>query len=156
MLANDLIQISHSTFSSLVLLVKKKDGTWRCCVDYRALNVVTVKDRFPMPTIDELLDELGQAKWFSKLDLHQGFHHICMVEEDIHKTTFQTPHGHYEFWVMSFGLCNAPATFQATMNELLKPFLAHLTYLETILKMLSQGEFYLQQSKCLFAKSQLQ
>jgi len=76
MLAVDLIQPSHNPYSSPVLLVKKKDGTWRCCVDYKALNAVTVKDRFPMPMVDELLDDLGHASCFSKLDLHQGFHQI--------------------------------------------------------------------------------
>jgi len=76
-----------------------------------------------MPTIDELLDELGQVAWLPKLDLRQRFHQIRMVEEDIHKTVFHTHHGHYEFKVMSFSMCNAPSTFQATMNEVLRPFL---------------------------------
>lgn len=123
LLKNGVIQQSHSLFASPVLLVKKKDGEWRLCVDYRKLNTYTVKDKFPIRIFDEIVDELAGSRVFSKLDHRLGYHQVCIKEGHEYKTAFQTHSGHYEYKVMSFGLTGAPATFQAFMNFVLAPLL---------------------------------
>nr|KYP43728.1 Retrovirus-related Pol polyprotein from transposon 297 family [Cajanus cajan] len=175
MLCYGFIQPSSGPFSSHVSYVKKKDSTWRVCIDFHALNSIIVHDHFSLPIINKLLDELVGASWFSKLELRQGFHQICMNIKDIPKMAFRTHHSHFEYRVMSFGLCNASSTFQATMNTIFAPFLRkfvvvffddilvysrslqdHLLHLEQVFQTLHDDEFSLQNSKCLIGQRQLE
>jgi hypothetical protein len=110
-------------YSTLVILVRKNDGSYRLCLKYYALNKIAIKDKFPIPFVDELLDEIYGAKCLAKLDLKLGYYHIRIREEDIPKTNFCTHEGLYESCVMPFGLSNAPTTSQTIMNDLFCPHL---------------------------------
>jgi hypothetical protein len=163
---------STSPFSSPVILVKKADSSWHFCMDYRALNEKTIKDKFPIPMVDELLDELHGSKFFTKMDLCSGYHQVRMHQADIEKTAFCTHQGHFKFTIMPFGQMNAPATFQALMIDILAPYTQkfvlvlfddiliysstwaeHLQLVKMVFQLLRQHHLFLKQSKCAFGSS---
>ncbi|KAJ9524294.1 hypothetical protein QJQ45_008499, partial [Haematococcus lacustris] len=174
LLSKGWIRPSSSPYGAPVLFVAKKDGTLRMCVDYRALNSMTVRNRYPMPRIEDLFDKLSGAKIFSSIDLQSGYHQIRITPENIPKTAFRTPFGHYEYLVLCFGLTNAPATFQAEMNRIFSDYINdfvvvylddiliysksaadHAKHLDLVLKRLREHELYAKLKKCDFNKPEV-
>ncbi|MBT0984553.1 reverse transcriptase family protein, partial [Salmonella enterica subsp. enterica serovar Typhimurium] len=163
------IQPSTSPWGASVLFMRKKDGTLRLCIDYRQLNRVTIKNRYPLPRIDDLFDQLRGACVFSKIDLRSGYYQLKIKDEDVHKSAFRTRYGHYEFLVMPFGLTNAPAAFMRLMNEVFQEYLDrfvivfiddilvysksksdHIRHLNLVLRKLREHQLYAKFSKCQF------
>nr|GEW38751.1 retrotransposon protein, putative, Ty3-gypsy subclass [Tanacetum cinerariifolium] len=168
------IRPSSSPWGAPVLFVKKKDGSFPMCIDYHERNKLTVKNRYPLPRIDDLFDQLQGSRVYSKIDLRSGYHQLRVQEEDISKTAFRTRYGHYEFQVMPFGLTNAPAVFMDLMNRVCKPYLdrfvivfiddiliysknkkEHEGHLKLILKLLKEEKLYAKFAKCEFWLSKL-
>ena len=123
LLDKGFIRPSTSPWGASVLFVKKRDGSLRLCINYKQLNKVTIKNKYPLPRIDDLFDQLQGTRCFSKIDLRSRYHQLRVKREDISKKDFHTRYGHYEFLVMLFGLTNAPTTFMDLMNRVFKPFL---------------------------------
>jgi hypothetical protein len=156
------------------MMVPKRDGTWRMCVNYWALNKITVKNKYHLPLIDDLLDQLKNVVYFTKLDFHSGYHQIRVVEQDAWKTAFKTKQVLFEWLVMTFGICNAPTTFMCVMNEVFRPFLddfvivylaeiiffsrtwdEHVRHVNQVLDTLQREKLYVKMSKCEFCKTAL-
>ncbi|CAI7867540.1 unnamed protein product [Closterium sp. NIES-53] len=175
LLEKGFIRASTSPFAALILFTPKKDGGLRMCIEYRALNRVTIKSRYPIPCTDDLLDQLREARYFSKIDLRGGCHQIRVFADDCHKTAFRTRYGSYEFTVMPFGLTNAPSTFQLTMNRIFRDLLDrcvivyvdnilifsktrehHLRDLDAVFKRLQENRLITKGSKCEFFKKELE
>ena len=174
LLRKGFIQPSKSPYGAPILFVRKKDGTMRMCIDYRALNKITIKNRYPLPRIDDLLDKLNGAKYFSKIDLRSGYHQIRIAQKDVSKTAFRTRYGHFEFNVLPFGLTNAPATFMRAMHEIFHDLLdscvviylddilifsrtkeQHIQDIKKVLETLRHHKFYAKRSKCEFMKRKI-
>nr|GFA89781.1 hypothetical protein [Tanacetum cinerariifolium] len=145
------IRPSSSPWGAPVLFVKKKDGSFRMCIDYNELNKLTVKNRYPLPRIDDLFDQLQGSSVYSKIDLRSGYHQLRVREQDVPKTAFRTRYGHYEFQVMPFGLTNAPAVFM-DLDILIysKNEKEHKEHLKAILELLRKEKLYAKISKCEF------
>lgn len=175
LLDKGIIRPSVSPWGAPVLFVKKKDGTMRLCIDYRELNKVTIKNKYPLPRIDDLFDQLKGARYFSKIDLRSGYHQLKIREEDILKTAFQSRYGHYEFLVMPFGLTNAPAAFMDLMNRVFRKFFdkfviifiddiliysktndEHAEHLRMVMETLRKEKLYAKLSKCEFWLEEVQ
>ena len=169
------IRPSKAPYGAPVLFQRKKDGSLRMCIDYRALNKVTIKNKYPIPLIADLFDQLGKARYFSKLDLRSGYYQVRIAEGDEAKTTCVTRYGSYEFLVMPFGLTNAPATFCTLMNKLFHPFLdkfvvvylddivvyshtleEHVLHLKQVFQVLRDNELYVKLEKCSFAQDEVE
>ncbi|KAK1413191.1 hypothetical protein QVD17_34962 [Tagetes erecta] len=169
LLDKGFIRPSVSPWGAPILFVKKKDGSMRMCIDYRELNKLTIKNRYPLPRTDDLFDQLQGASWFSKIDLRSGYHQVKVREEDVPKTAFRTRYGHYEFVVMPFCFTNAPAVFMYLMNRVCKPMLDrfvivfiddiliysrieedHAQHLREVLTVLRKEKLYAKFSKCAF------
>lgn len=175
LLKKGLIVPSHSPWSFPVLLVQKKNGKWRMCIDYRKLNNITIKDSYALPYIDELITSVKGAKIFSALDLFSGYHQIPMNEKDVEKTAFTTKYGNYNFLVMPFGLANAPASFQREMNRILLPLIGeclfvyiddivvysknledHIKHLKKVFEIFTKYNLSINLQKCKFFKEEVE
>ena len=173
LLEKGMIRPSSSPFCSPVLLVQKKDGSYRMCIDYRALNKHTIKNRFPVPRIEDIFDRLQGSSYFSRIDLKSGYHQIRIVPEDIHKTAFRTQFGLYEYVVMPFGLTNAPATFNRMMEKIFQKHRAfvgvffddiiihsstleeHKAHLQTVFEELQAHKLYVNDKKSEFFMTEI-